>query len=689
VHAAGNGPSPATLDPVVVTATRVGQSPFEIPASIDSIAAGEIEAGVPGVNLSEVLSGIAGVLVRDRQNYAQDQQISIRGFGTRAPFGIVGSRLYLDGVPASQPDGQGQVSHFNLDTAVRIEVLRGPFSALYGNAAGGVIQMFTGEGTQPPQFSLETAGGSYGTVRASLNARGAGEGWDYNAGFTHFETDGYRGHSSARRESGNARASLQLGGGRRLTLVANTVSIPDAQDPLGVNRAQFESNPRGATPQAEQFNARKSVSQSQLGVIAEQAIGASQSLQLVTYYGGRKVEQYLAIPVMPQANPLHSGGVVDLDNRYYGGDLRWILRSHLLERPFSLVAGLAYDLQDSERRGYENFIGDQLGVKGELRRDEDNEIYDLDQYVQANWDFAEDWAVLAGLRSSVVRFRSDDHYVVGSNGPDSGGAEFDAVTPVAGVLYRAHPRLRLYASYGRGFDTPTFAELAYRPDGDSRLNTDLKPARTHSAELGAKWRFADSGIVNAALFYATTRDEIVIATASGGRTTYQNADARRQGAELSASAALTDALRWAVAYTFVDARFADPYDTCAGTFCPEPTLTVPSDTRVPGVPLTNLYAALRWGRENGWNAALEGRYVSAVPVNSAQSEFAPAYSVFALGGGYVWEIEHLRLRAYARLDNALDRDYAGSVIVNDGNSRYYEPAPGRSVFAGLDLRWKL
>ena len=681
---------PAELEPVVVTATRVGQSAFEVPASIDRISADEINANKFGVNLSEDLSGIPGVLVRDRQNYAQDQQISIRGFGTRAPFGIIGIRLYVDGVPATMPDGQGQVSHFNLDSAERIEVLRGPFSALYGNAAGGVIQIFTAPATDPLQLEVEAAGGSYGARRESLNARGIAGPLNYNADYTHFQTDGYRDHSAARRESGNARLAFDAGANTKITLLANTVAIPEAQDPLGLTRTQFDANPRQATPTATQFNTRKSVRQTQTGLTVEQVFGHGQSLLLTSYYGKRAVKQFLAIPMAPQQNSeFHSGGVVDLQTSYTGADLHWTSRSDLLARPLTVVGGLTYDLQRGHRRGYENFISTDLGVQGNLRRDENDDVYNFDQYGQADWDWSERWSAMAGVRHSAVHFRSKDHYIVGANQDDSGGVNFNATTPVAGMMFRATERLHLHASYGRGFDTPTFNELAYRPDGNSGLNTDLRAAHSDSAELGAKWRPTKSSTVNAAMFYAGTHDEIVVDTAQGGRQTFQNAGrTRREGAEFEMSTAFTDRLRAQLAYTWIEATFRDPFVTCPGTSCPPAApVTVSAGNRIPGVPRSNLYGALHWGIDTGWNAALEGNYLSRVAVDSANSQSAPAYALFGVNGGYVWNLAHWRLRAFLRLDNALDRHYVGSVIVNDTNSRFYEPGPGRSVLGGIDLRF--
>jgi iron complex outermembrane recepter protein len=372
--AAAQADEPATLSPVVVTATRSARPAFEMPVSVDAVPAEAIQDNQLGVNLSEDFDGVAGVLARNRQDYAQDQQLSVRGFGANAPFGIIGLRLFVDGVPASFPDGQGQVSHFNLGSADRVEVLRGPFSSLYGNASGGVIQIFTAPGTAQPEYGASVAAGSYGTYRTEGEARGLRGPLDYNFNFTQFHTDGYREHSRANRDSGNVRLGANLGSGNHLTLVANTVSIPEAQDEMGLTRALFESDPRLAVPSAIQFNTRKSLEQDQAGLVDEQDLGGGQSLRLMGYYGERIVKQYQSIPVAAQAAPTSPGGVVDLHSGYGGSDARWTWHGAFLNGPFNLAAGLNYDEESEHRRGWDNFVGNTTGVQGALRRDEQDDV---------------------------------------------------------------------------------------------------------------------------------------------------------------------------------------------------------------------------------------------------------------------------------------------------------------------------
>jgi iron complex outermembrane receptor protein len=672
------------LADIVVTATRVAVPAYNVPASISDVPAAALQNDALGINLSDDIGFVPGLLAFDRHNYAQDQQVSIRGIGSNSAFGIRGVRIYQDGMPQTGPDGQGQISQFNLDSAQRVEVLEGPFSALYGNASGGVIQIFTADGTAPGQVRAKLGYGSFGQVRAGVDASDAVGPLAYNLDFTHFSWDGYRPHQNARNESFNSKVNYTFGPRNTLTFVANVVSRPGADDPLGLTAAQFAANPDQAAPAAVQFDTRKGLEQQQGGVVYNLGLTDHQSLRLMGYYGHRTVLQFLSIPVAAQKAPTSSGAVISLDRGFGGGDIRWTWQGPVAGRPLSWVAGVSFDTQNELRRGYNNFSGSLLGVEGALRRDENDIAKDIDEYTQASWELAPRWSLTAGVRHSEVRFISVDHYITPTNGNDSGGITYTATSPVAGALFAARPWLHLYASYGKGFQTPLDSELAYRPDGAPGLNFALRPARSNNGEIGAKIATGDDFSAAVAAFDTRTDDEIVVATNAGGRSTYQNAGrTRRSGAQLSVDYRFAGKWRAQIAYTFVAALYIDGYQTCVTAPCSTPSLPIGSGNRLPGVPHSDAYARLSWGGELGWNANVSGQYMSNIAANDANTAFARAYAVFNMAGGYGAEIGSTQLGAFVRVNNILDRRYAGSVIVDDSNAQYFEPAPGFNVFAGV------
>ena len=656
----------AQQETVVVTATRLPQAGFDLPASIDAVDTRVVREDNPQVNLSETLNRVPGIVVQNRQNYAQDLQISVRGFGARSTFGVRGVRLIADGIPATMPDGQGQAASFDLASADRIEVLRGPFASLYGNSSGGVVQIFTADGPEFPTLDVGLMAGSYGQRRAAVRFGGQASCVNYIASASRFETDGYREHSAATRDTLNARMRTPLGAGT-LTLVASGLEQPDTQDPLGLTRAQFEADPRQADPAAILFDTRKSIRQRQLGGVYELPVGDADAFTTRVYGGDRRVVQFLG---QEGDTPLGSGGVVDLDRTYGGVGLRWTRRMAAV----TWSAGADLDRLQEHRRGYVN----NAGVQGALRRDEDDSVSNTDVFVQGEWTVNDAWSVSGGARASRVRFESRDHYITGVNPDDSGSVTFSRTTPVAGVLFKASERVHVYANAGAGFETPTFAELAYSPGGATGLNFALKPARNVQYEAGVKARMAMGLRLNAAVFRTETRDEIVTNSSVGGRTDFKNASRTlRDGAELSAIAALPANLEAMVAATALRARFTEPYT--AGT-----TL-IPAGRRLPGVPGQVVQAELAWRPAGGFHAAVEMRYSGKIYVNEANTDAAESYTVANLRMGYEQRMGDWRFTGFARVDNLGDRRYAGSVIVAEARGRFFEPAPGRSYFGGIEL----
>ena len=675
---------PTVLPPVVTSATRVEDDSFDLPVAIDRVDRDVIREDKPQVNLSESLNRVPGVVVQNRQNYAQDLQISSRGFGSRATFGVRGLRLLADGIPATMPDGQGQASTFSLGSADRIEVMRGPFSSLYGNAAGGVIQIFTADGPPQPTLSGGVFLGDYDTWKLATQFGGTSGPWNYIGDISRFQTDGYRDHSWARRDHANAKVKYNLGDRGVLTVVANALDQPETQDPLGLTAAQVAQNRRQAGENALALNTRKSVSQSQLGATYSLPVSRSDRIEARAYGGDRQVTQYLGIPLdVQRLAPTHSGGVVDLDRGYGGIGVRWTHATQFAGRPLTASAGYDGDRMAERRQGFENVAG----IAGILRRNEDNTVSNNDFYAQAEWGFAPRWNLLAGLRHSRVRFESEDYYVAAGNPNDSGSLDFSKTTPVGGVSFKLNPDVVLFGNIGKAFETPTFTELAYRPDGASGLNFALRPATSLHRELGLKSRIAESMRLNLSVFRIDVDDEIVVATNSGGRSTFRNAtETRRDGFELMWEGRFRHGLEAALAYTWLDARFTQPFVVPVRVGAPPVTVlvTAPAGNRLPGVPAQTLYGELVWRHAtSGFHAGVDARHSGQVFVNDLNTEFAGAYTVWGLRAGFEQRGRAWRVAEFVRVDNVTDKEYIGSVIVSEANGRYYEPAPTRNILVGV------
>lgn len=678
---------PATLDRVQVTATRVARDLQRTPAAVSIVSGARIHGDTPGATLSEKLAGVPGVLSRPRQNYAQDEQLSIRGFGTRASFGVRSVRVIVDGIPATLPDGQGQLSQIPLAAIDRIEVLRGPFAALYGNGAGGVVQVFTVDGRAPGDWRTDATAGSFGERRFGAQARGATGAVAYTFDANHFETDGWRRHSHAERTTADAKLRREFASGQ-LTLMANVFDAPGTLDPQGLTAAQVAQDPRQASPGALRFNTRKSARQSQLAAVYERPLGTHDAVRVLAWRGNRRIEQVLSTPPEAQRNPLSAGGWINLHAPFSGAETRWTAHRQLAARPLEFVATLGVEDQEQLRRGYENFVGSALGVRGRLRQQQRDHVQSLDETLQGTWDVSDRWSLAAGVRASTVRFVSRDQYIAPGNPDDSGRARYHALSPVVGVTYRATHAFAVHAAVGRGFETPTFNELGYRSDGGSGLNFALQPTRTRSGELGVRY---DTGARQAELtaFQADSGDELIVNTSAGGRTTFRNAGrARRRGVEGALQWAFADAWHLDLATTWLDASFRDSFAACTGSSCRAPVARVAAGTALPGVPRLAAHAALRRGAMLGWHAQVDVDHVASVTATTAGDVRAPGYTVAGASMGYGFDLATLRGRAFVGVSNLFDRRTIGSVIVNESSQRYFEPGAGRALTLGVELDWK-
>jgi len=681
--------------PVVVTATRIEQNSFDLPVSIDSIDSEKIRDGQLQANISESLVRIPGIVAQSRGQYAQDIQISSRGFGARSQFGVRGIRLYADGIPLTMPDGQGQAGTFDLGSAKSIEVMRGPFSALYGNSSGGVVQIFTEDG--PPDLTLggSFTAGSYGTQRSSVKVGGTIQEFNYTANYSHLESDGYRDHSAVRRDLFNAKLGIQLNEDNHLTVILTDLDQPVSQDPLGLTKAQWSSNPKQAVANATIFNTRVQKSQTHLGIKLDHIIDEDNTISVIAYGGERKNTQYLPTAISAQAAAGSSGGLSKINRDFVGIDLRYVHKGQLADRPYNVAIGTNFDSMTDERTGYNNFVGGNTcgvnatcGVQGTLRRNESDNARNFDQYIQGQWSPLERFDVIAGARHSTVDISSNDHYL--SNGNDSGSVTFQKTTSVIGAIFKVTPAFNLYANAGKGFETPTLIEMAYNPSLAPGLNFGLKPSTSNNYEIGAKTFLGDNTRANIAIFKTDTENEIVTATNSGGRTTYKNATTTsRNGFEASVDSTLNYGFTAYAAYTYIDAKYNDAFRTCTGNAaCTVGNTTIPSGNYIPGIYGQSLYTEVAWKyAPTNFSTAFELRANSKMYVNDLNSEHTPGYTLLNWRGGFSQKIQQWKFSEFVRVENIFDRNYVGSVRINDANNQYYESGAGRNWLVGLNANY--
>lgn len=666
-----------TTEQVVVTATRVAQNTFDLPVSIDVVGAETLGEGRPQINLTETAVRIPGVVVNNRFNASQDLAVSSRGFGARASFGVRGVRIYADGIPVTMPDGQGQTGSFNLDTAKSVEFMRGPFSALYGNSSGGVVQILTRDGAQTPTLGGTFAAGSYDTQRQSLVAEGQAGGFNYIVNATDLDSAGYRDHSRNSRESMHAKLGYALNDVTRLTLVATALD-QFAEDPLGLTETQFRQNPRQAGTDAVARNTRVYRKHNQAGMVLDHALSAQNKLTAMGYYGSRDNQQYQTLGA--------TGRVAAIDRQFSGAELKWTHQSTLAGSPFSLVAGLNYDSMKDGRKQFNAAAGNLISG---ATRDEQQKATSSDQFVQASFEPTERWLLIAGLRHTQVNFDITDNIPLPVDG--SGKLKFSNTSPVLGATFRLSPAVNLYANYGQGFETPTFIELTYignpTTNGGAGPNLTLRPSKSKNYEVGAKALIADNTRANLALFRVDTNDEIVTDLGNGATASFKNVGkTRRTGLELSVDSTLPHNFNLYGAFSWMRAEFMDSF--CTGS---PPCVNVAAGNRIPGTYAATAYGEISWKHPaSGFFSALEALRFGDTYTNDSNVQRADGYSLFNLRAGFAQTLGGWKLREFIRLENLADKVYVSSVRVNASQATTgaaFEPGAGLNWMVGASASY--
>jgi iron complex outermembrane receptor protein len=670
-------PPQATLPPVEVTVTRdAARAALELPYAISRVQPDSLRPALRHVSFDEMLLALPGVSVANRNNPTQDPRISIRGFGARSAFGVRGVRIIRDGIPLTLPDGQTPIDYLDLESVGRIEVIRGSAGSLYGNASGGVVEVRTADPPVDPLAGRVTGySGSYGLKRWAGSAGGTAGAIRYQGDLSRTEQDGFRSHARQQSTGGTGRAMLS-GPRGELALTYTGYDTPTAENPGALTKAEMAANPRQADPAQIRKGARKAVEQSQLGLTGTRRTAGGLEWSASANFGWRTLD-----------NPL-TFAVVAVDRTTSGGTARVTAPARLFGLDHRFSAGIDAQFQDDDRLNFTNCnnvppltqptpacptVGEERGTR---TLDQRERVSGYGPYVRDEIAFAERYRVTLGARADYVRFRVDDHLITATNPDDSGERKLHSISPLFGFVARLGAMHSAYASVSSAFETPTATELANKPDGSAGINPNLDPQYATTGEVGFKGVVSGRVRYDASLFTTRVKDELVPyeVPGGGGRRYYRNAGStRRRGGELGLGASLGMTTVGA-SYSYSDFNFVD-YVVGTSDF---------GDNRIPGVPIQQLqgYATYNW---RGWFATLEGQTQGGMYMDDANSLRSSSWEVMnaRLGGRIVFG--DVAFSPVFAVSNLFDRTYAGSIVVNAAAGRYFEPAPGRTIYGGLSI----
>ena len=656
----------AEIDTIIVTATRLQRALSDVPGSISVVSGEEIRRARQQLGLDEALATAPGVFFQNRYNFAQDLRISVRGFGARSNFGVRGIKILVDNIPETLADGQSQVDSIDLASIGQVEILRGPASAMYGNASGGVINIRSEEGGPERYVEARVAAGEFGYQKHQIKAAGEVGRLDYLFSLSDMRIDGYREQSQAQNTQLNSRFRFHPDSESEFSLTFSATDQPVSDDAGGVTLADAAGFPRRARAQNVLFNAGEALDQQKLGMSYTRSMDNGGVFLARNYYLFRNFKNRL---------PFTNGGIVAFDRFFAGGGVSYTQPFQLGHHQHRLIVGADYDRQDDDRQRFDN----NMGTQGALTLEQNERVTSTGIFLQDEVTLTDRLAATVGIRYDNVDFDVTDTFL--SDGNDAGSRSINDISPSLGFVYAAAENVSVFASVATAFETPTSTEFA-DPGGGGGFNPDLGPQKSISYELGLRGAFSDLGRYEFVIFDIDVDDELIpfeIAS-SPGRDFYVNAGkSSRQGLELAISAAPVPGLNMSLSYTYSKFEFDEFVDENGIDF---------SGNVLPGIPESFAYAQISYDHDSGFFAAIDARYSDDLFANNANSAKDDGATVANLRFGFRKSSDTIQIEPFIGINNVSNASYTGNVRINAFGGRYYESGPERNVYGGFSIRYR-
>ncbi|MEO0776766.1 MAG: TonB-dependent receptor [Bacteroidota bacterium] len=648
--------------PIVVSVSRLATNWKASANAVTFYQAPTFQTLQQQVSLDEYLHQVPGLFSLNNYNRAQDLRIAIRGFGSRAAFGIRGIQLLIDGIPETTPDGQAQIDNLNLGIVSRIEVLRGPAAILHGNASGGVIQIQTLHGTQKNFVELGLGYGAFDWQQVQLltglrNARTELV-WQGN----YQASGGYRDYSDFSESNTNLRLRHRLSARSRLDLQVNYTNNPRARDPGSLTLEDQQLDRRAARPNNVLFRTGESIEHYKIGLSFRHLDRADGVWRSYAFYAGRHFEGAL---------PFAFGGQVQLRRQYWGqgGNYSGAWQRGRITHRLQIGYDLAY--QGDDRQRFFNL----RGQRGDLTLDQLESFirvagFALYQFryrglrLSAGWRY--DWNQL-GVADRLGGGLADDQ------------RQLNSWNPSVGLNYQLHSHYSVFANFRTGFETPTLSELSANPNGENGFNPDLEAQRSQNFELGLRYFTDGKWLAALNYYYIRSQRELVPfeLAAFPDRSFFRNAGrSQRQGVELELQYR-SRIWKMSLAYTFSDLRYRD-YRLPDGDF---------SGNQLPGIPRHLLAWQGQLLARKGLRVQLRARYVGELYTNDANAVEDLDYLLANIQIGYHRKWKQYNFKPFLGVNNLLNVKYNDNIRINAFGQRYYESGPPLHLYGGLRVRW--
>ena len=643
----------------------------DAPSGVTLINDEDIGSGRAPLQPTDALNQAPGVLVQNRDNFAQNPRVSIRGFGARAPFGIRGVRVRLDGIPLTTVDGQAQIDAIDPSSIKTIEVLRGANAVLHGNGSGGLLDYQSYPADHSPIAKLEAQIGGFGLRRMHGAFSQQVEASDfsssaYRGAITHLQQDGYREQSAVERRNARLRMDYKQGD-RDWFIILNHLDNPLAEDPGGLTYEQWQSDPSQAAALASAMNAGQQVSQNiaSLGMV-QSFSGKSHLLRAQSWLTARDFQQQLPFP---------GDSLIQYDRQIIGGSLNY-------QRPLgelTLHTQLSLEDQRDDRQRYCRDTSLQpficvTGISDDLALDQYETARNAGLGMQLSGPAAQQGRWIVGVRHDRLRLAIDDELQPG--GFDNSGERIYNETHYSlGYSHKLNHHWSAFSQFATSFETPTFTEFA-NPAG-SGFRPGLEPQFSRSFEVGVRGQRYHYQF-EASVFKIRVKDEIIVddnpaAAPTDERTFYRNADrTRRDGIELGGRwwPKTLPGLELSGALTYMDARF----DSI-------------SNNKLPGLPDWSAFFEAKHKFQQGYFAVLTVQHIGNRYADDDNNVNVASQTVTDLRFGRELFNHQYDSRLVIGIENIFDAEYLGNLRINARNSRYYEPGAERRLYVGIEINW--
>jgi len=633
------------LDPITLTASRAERKLSKVSSSVSVITEGEIEDS-SAKSIPDLLEGLEGIYAYDASGVGTAGRINMRGFwGGMSTHQLI----LIDGIP--QNKGKDKLVDWELiplDNIERIEVVRGPVSALYGDSAmSGVINIITKSSSPTSKSAISGSYGNFETFDYKTSSSGAFGKTGYYFGAGRKSTEGFRRHSDHEISYINGKLSFLIDELQELKMSLGYSISERGAHPWALTEAQIAEDRRQARPGSENDNSEKQ--KLNLALTCRRDIDEASEVEGTFYYRTEDRESFYT------SGSTGSSTKEQLDEEYvYGMLLRSNANLEFFGIKNSFVAGI--DLEKNVV-DYEEYNA-PYQVRGSQRKDYNVDRRGVGPYLQDEIELFESLKLIAGLRFDNVRFDFIDH----KNGGNSKDRKMSKVTSKCGLVYDYAENSNVYVNYAQAFRTPT---IGYLFTYGSFSNPDLNPEEATSYEAGVRHCFNDRLKANAAFYWMDIENEIWYDSSASQYKNY--GETSHRGIEARSDFRITEEISSFLNYSFIRAKNESGNN---------------KDKYLTNVPRHKGSLGLKYEVKSGLKVSVTANRIGNSFIDSTNNNKLPAYTTVDTKISY----EHKGKIVFFVIDNLFNKEY-NSYGFTSGSTRKFSPAPRRTFYAGLKLNF--